>query len=451
MAATEQRTSLRLSFNRNVLEVDRIGAAETPATMFDLFVSGYDEVKFEADEFDPEKQVLSAKMKETRDKEKDTLDNQEEQDVVLGLYIPDPPCILPYEDDEAFDASAMDQENATVQNYWKNYASFLDEWPGVKERRQNMDKFITLWSNRPTGSRLRAYVVVTNNSVGVRYIASGDDDQKNGQILRPGQCVAIEAINEDYDREEGNRRYLKLPGPGAGWVFESRDGVQCLAEIKAVETGTWWYRVQGTTPAETRKSPAVNEGARTGWMLAPKEVVMVNVRCKLNGFRFLHLADGRGWIFEQKPGTLKNDKNKENLVLVACEDEFLDGESAALKNLLPPTHEVVEVGLWTYVVDTEPILAIGAKRNGIFIKPGDVVKVDKRANSSGNPQGMGGPGVQNRRWLRLGGGRGWVPETDEKGKTLLTEQFSDEVTYPAWFKPNVDPNTPKEEWHIGTV
>jgi hypothetical protein len=414
--------------------------------MLDLFVSGYDEVTFEPDELDPSKQVLSAKMSAAKQGALAAAGDNDLTGITEGQFVPDPPCILPFEDDDKTVEKVV-QDYEEIQQYWKNYANFLDDWPGVRFGRENMESFRNLWSNRPLGSRLRAFCVITPNSVGVRYIASLDDDRKNGQVLRPGQCVAVEAIKEEAD---GEQRFLKLPGPGAGWVFQQKDGVPVMAEMKSIEPGMWWYRVVYDKPVEVRKCPTFDDKARTGFLLSPKEVTMVNLRCKVDGYMFFHLMDGRGWVFELQPGSKKNDKNRERIVFMQCDDDFVDGgDTTTLKSLVPPTNEVVEVGLWTYVVNIEPVLAIGTKRNGVYLKPGDVVKVDKRANSNGNPPGLGGPGVQNRRWLRLGGNQGWVPETDERGKKLLLEQFTDEVSYPSWFKQQSDVNTAKEPWHIG--
>lgn len=79
--------------------------------------------------------------------------------------------------------------------------------------------------------------------------------------------------------------------------------------------------------------------------------------------------------------------------------------------MLPPTNGVVEVGLWTYVVGIAPVLALGAKLNGTYIQPGDVIKVDKRAFSDGMHPTAGGSG-RRRPWESSAVGvsevcRGW--------------------------------------------
>lgn len=248
---------------------------------------------------------------------------------------------------------------------------------------------------------------------------------------------------------DGNK-FLKLPGPGAGWVFESKYGKQLLQEMKNVEAGMWWYKCTGTSPIEVRKSPTFDDDARSGFLVNPKEIVVANIRVKIHGFYFYHLFDGRGWVFELKPGTLKNDRAPDTVMMSPCDDDFVEGEEmAVIQQLVPPTNEVVEVGLWTYIVGIDPVMAIGSFRNGHLVAPGSVVKVDKRANSNGNPHRMGTNTMQNRIWLRLGDGRGWVPETDETGRKLMLLQATSDIVYPNWFRPGADPNDNTEPWMIG--
>lgn len=402
----------------------------------DLFVSGYDDVTFDPDPLNPENSVIN-----THCRWRDDLENS----VVPETYIPDPPCIMPFEEDDKVLQDEVQDENASVQSYWKNFAGWLDKWPGLAENRKAQQQFSTLWMNRPSDSRVRGFVVSTGNSIGVRHRPTMDEDQKTGLVLRPGQCFGVETIQE----VDGNR-FLKLPGPGAGWVFEKKDGSAIVTEMKGVEAGMFWYKCTADHPIEVRKFPSIDDTARAGFLLSPKEIVVVNVRVKIAGLWFYHLFDGRGWAFELKPGTLKNDRTPETTVMVQCDDDFIaGGELAVLSELVPPTHEVVEVGLWTYMTNMEPVLAIGGRKNGYFLAPGSIVKVDKRANSNGNPHRAGNVKIQNRVWLRLGDGNGWIPETDEIGKKLMLLQNSDQVAYPSWFRPGagVDINATHRAGH----
>lgn len=411
-------------------------------TVFDLFVTGYDEVTFEKDPLNPEQEVIVAK------KTFDPAPDMGEVDPDTGQlvsYVPDPPCIMPFEADERHGPRKDDDERPKLDQYWKNHAGWLEYWPNLKEHRDAQQEFRNLWQFKAADSRIHGFVVVSINSVGVRFRPGMDEDQKNGQVLRPGQCVGVEAIEE-----RDNNRFLKLPGPGAGWVFERKGDKHVMQEMKAIETGMWWFKCTATSPVEVRKTPTWNDSARSGFIMNPKEVVVVNIQCKIHGYTFFHLFDGRGWVFQLKPGSWKNDKTPANIVMASCDEDFHDGDDW-VRRLVPPTNKVVAVGLWTYIVNVEPVMAIGAHRNGFFLQPGSVVKVDKRANSNGNPAGKEQNGIQSRVWLRLGDGNGWVPETDERGKKLMLFQQNDEVTYPNWFRPGQDANQLTEPWMSGVV
>lgn len=451
-----ERKSKRVSVESKRLSVgegERLMMDQKPRqaagpTMIDLFVSGYDEVTFARDPLNPDQEVIN-----THRRWKPTANNAGEVDPITGepiTYVPDPPCIMPYEDEDGHPLQLHGQdENSRVEAYWKNFAGWLEYWPGIKEYREAQQTFRQLWLNKPGDSRIRGFVVTTPYSIGVRTRPSTDEDQKNGQVLRPGQCVGVETVET-----RGGNRFLKLPGPGAGWVFERKDGEEIMTEMKSIEAGMWWYKCDATSPVELQKCPTWDDRARGGFILAPKEVVVVDIRLKIYGFTFLHLFDGRGWVSELKPGSAKNDRRAEAIVMRQCDDDFVDGaELGVVHQLVPPTNEVVEVGLWTYITSIEPVMAIGTRRNGYFIPPGSVVKVDKRANSNGNPQGAGSVTIQNRVWLRLGDGNGWVPETDEYGQKLMLLQNNDQVAYPNWYQPAADPNKVKEkdQWMSGIV
>jgi hypothetical protein len=421
--------------------------------MLDLFVSGHDEIYFEKDPLNPSREVINTnKSWKARGAYPGDLDT------TTGFpfaYVPDPPCIMPYEEDTEMARRArgdMTHENPKVDDYWKEHAGFLDCWPQLKDYRETQDAFRTFWMNRPTDSRVRSYINMSKFSIGVRNRPTHEEHHKNDQIIRPGQCIAVEMVEERGELDDSISRWLKLPGPGAGWVMEStRSGEPLMAELKNIEAGLWWYKCCSKCPVEARKCPSWDDSVRAGYLVNPKEIMVINLRCQVNGYMFLHLYDGRGWVFELKPGTLKNDRNPESIVMMPCEDDFINGEEMEiLKQLVPPTNEVVELGLWTYLVNLDPVLAIGTKRNGYFLAPGTVVKVDKRANSNGLPNRLGSISLQNRVWLRLADGSGWVPETDDSGKRLMLLQSSDEVVYPSWFRPGADPNK-QEDWMTGVV
>lgn len=414
-------------------------------TITDLFMGGYDGVYFEPDELNPAKPSINARhsWKQAGDDEgiaKEIIDSIQ--------HVPDPPCIMPFEAEEDEDATAY--EEIPMKDYWKEWAMWVETWPKIREYKQEVDTFRHTWHNRSYDSRLRAYVSMSKNSIGVRRNVGTDMEAMTGQAVLPGMPIGIENW-----KEVGRSRYVKLPGPGAGWVLDTNEGTPLLAEMKYTEIlqdGSGWHRVVTNEFVEIRRYPSYDDDARSGWILSPREIVVVALKCKVNGHGFFLLADGRGWVFELKPGVAKNNKDVQNLILLPCEDEFVDGEDAAiLKNLVLPTNEVVEVGMWTYIVNVQPVLAVGGHRTGVFLTPGDVVKVDKRANSNGNPPGLGGPGIQNRRWLRVAQHKAWAPETNEHGQKLLLEQANDEVAYPSWFRPGKNVNEITETWHAGMM
>lgn len=416
---------------------------ERGPTIIDLFVSGYDEVTFEKDPLDPENEFM-------RTRHSWIGESKPHADASAGAfatYIPDPPCIMPFKRDEFAEEEFEGDGIPRVVEYWKDFAGWLEQWPSLKRYRDAQDEFCSLWRHTPAESRLRGFVVLAANSVGMRFRPGLAEEEKNGQILLPGQCIPVEET-----QVTDNNRFLKLPGPGAGWVFEYKDSMQVMAEMRSIEVGMWWYNCEAVLPVEVRKSPTWDDSARSGFVLNPQEVVVVNIRCKLNGYTFVHLFDGRGWVFELSPGTLKNDSHASTLVMSECEHDFMGlGDMHALQSLVPSTSEVVEVGQWTYITNLEPVLAVGSRRYGHFLAPGSVVKVDKRANSSGRPRGFESSHAQDRLWLRLSDGDGWVPETDENGNNLMLLQETNEVSYPSWFQPGTDPNPAPQRWEAGVV
>lgn len=314
-----------------------------------------------------------------------------------------------------------------------------------------MDTFETNWTEHTTThTKCKAFVVTCRNSVAARSSPDRDESLKTATILKPGQCVLVDEM-----KEKDGVRFLHLKYK-SGWVFDSIDNNPVMAEMKNVQIGKWWYRVVCQEFVEVRRTPSIATESRNGWVLCPKELVVVRLRCRINGLQFMLLADGRGWMFELKPGSSKNNKDFENVVLHECEDDFIVGsESAILKRLVPPTNEVVEIGEWTYIVNDQPVLALGARRNGTYLAPGDVIKIDKRAIANGNPGALEGETktMQNRRWLRLADKRGWVPDSNPvTGKVLMVEQTDNDVAYPSrWQGNKKNADRPKEEWMSGIV
>lgn len=211
---------------------------------------------------------------------------------------------------------------------------------------------------------------------------------------------------------------------GSGWVYDALTDTTLVAELKQVEVGSWWYQVVCEEYVEVRTTPTLSPSARSGFLMCPGEVTVVWLRAYVKGVPFLQLADGRGWIFEVKP--VSASKSKRNFMdLVAREVELepdLAKDSQDFQDLIPPTNEVVEVGMWAYKVLNKPVLAIGTRPCGIILKPGEVVRVDKRCSANGNHEPDTAPMImQSRTWLRLTQSRGWIPIVSETGEELVVQ------------------------------
>lgn len=140
------------------------------------------------------------------------------------------------------------------------------------------------------------------------------------------------------------------------------------------------YVVLCKDDVEVRASPTYSDDARIGQLLHPGQVVVVDEKRMVSGSWFLHLADGRGWVFERK----------EHLLVMTEVQDF-------------------ERGLWHYSVVCEddvetrisPTYSDDA-RTGIILSSGDTVACDERCRVAG------------ARFLKLADGRGWVFETRDR-------------------------------------
>lgn len=141
-----------------------------------------------------------------------------------------------------------------------------------------------------------------------------------------------------------------------------------------------YFTVMCKDDVEIRASPTYADDARVGHFLHPGQVLVVDDRRVVNGSCFLHLADGRGWVFE----------TKDRLLVVTEVQEF-------------------ERGLWHYCLICEddvetrisPTYSDDA-RTGVVLLSGDCIAVDERCT------------VANARFLKLADGRGWVFETKDR-------------------------------------
>jgi len=394
-------------------------------------------------------------------------------------YFPDPPCIAPFADEEEKnDVKTM--KGAAPQSYFKGHVQWIADDLQTQQARLSSMAFVELWNKKhgisdgATTERIArltkrstfssfasrsdlgetsfwAFVNITQTPVGIRSVNALDEDKKTGEVIHPGHCVLIERIAE----QEGIR-YLKL-SDGRGWVFDSNGKDTIMAKMEEVEIGVSWHRVVGTKSVDIRRTPVYGDAARTSRLLAPRELVVVNIKARIRGQTWVHLADGRGWVFVMLAGA-KKVKSLSDTVMQDCDAEITMGDSYADMFILPPTTEAVEVGLWTYIVGTEALLAIGTKPIGTFIEPGDVIKVDKRAFQDGNSiseamvhsTSTGAPALR-RRWLRLADGRGWLADKNLAGKDVVTLRAESFVSYPSHFKGAKNIDRPSAAWMVGMV
>lgn len=382
-------------------------------------------------------------------------------------YFPDPPCIAPYEEDEHNQFTYGDNA-PTPQRYWKDHVTWKRDDPEIGAWINLVDRFRSQWDTKTAmydsesvspGMRrslvktevnnvgeatlIQAFVNITRSSVGIRSDKSYDAS-RSGQTLGPGEPTVIEQV---VDKD--GARFLKLADE-RGWVFDSKDDLEVMAKMEDLEVGTAWYRVVCNELIDVRRAPVYDDSHKTGRLLCPDEVVAANMRCRVRGSHFAHLADGRGWVFVLKQGAHRRNPSKQDVVLKECGQEFDKDASLDVMNALPPTTEVVEVGQWTYVVGKEPVLAIGTRPHGTYISPGDVVLVNMSAFARGDPPRT--PADTATKWLRLLDGRGWVPEKGTRGNALMTLREDNSSTHPPHYKGRQkDIDKARQPWMVGTA
>jgi len=376
-------------------------------------------------------------------------------------YFPDPPCILPCpprpDCDEEGDAAAGMGESAP-HSYWKQHATWLDNWPSLDRSRAAAGAFVAGWSGRGRASNLQAFVNVCDQPVAVRSQPVDGSDAKTEVRVQPGEMVVVAKVVE----RQGTR-YLRLAS-GSGWLFETQGRAPVMARMARVAVGSWWFRVACGEALEVHAAPTF-AASPSGWVMSPTEIFLVDVKARVRGCMFFHLADGRGWIPElRQPAHPRGsacsptwpDVDVPTLLVKEAEAD-LEGRSAGWFNyssIVPSTSDAVEVGEWRYVVGELPVLAIGARQFGELLEPGESVKVDKRAFAGGDaPPGGGAWTAASRVWLRLRDGRGWVPETAPGGRALLRPRGAP-ASYPGFCaggRPSARRSEPEDAWTAGLV
>lgn len=402
-------------------------------------------------------------------------------------YFPEPPCIGENEGDEEEQGATSDVRatwGTSAQAYWKSQVSLQPKNAAQKADADKADAFITLWfreaggaaadagwergvstervekikperrarNSFSDGDHLEAYVNISLCKVGIRSCASSDESFRTAETVDPGEAVVINKAVED-----DGTRFFKL-ADDRGWVFDYKDDLHVLARMEELEVGLSWYRVVCPEMVGIRRCPVYDTAAKSDSFLSPRELFVVNIRAKVCGHFFVHLADGRGWVFMSKYQDKRKDKkalargtrtgsDDGGLVVEECEGEIVEGNLESDKVNIPPTSAAVEVGTWTYQVGYDAVLAFGTQPHGVYVCPGDVIVVNKRCYYNGDaptdPESA-------RLWLRLADDRGWIPEKSINGQLLVTLRKDGEVTYPQhykakWAQDNV------QSWEIGVA
>mmetsp|Transcript_147331 Transcript_147331/g.274510 ORF Transcript_147331/g.274510 Transcript_147331/m.274510 type:complete len:447 (+) Transcript_147331:81-1421(+) len=327
-------------------------------------------------------------------------------------------------------------EMKSLQNYWKQFATFPAYWPRSKDARDRHEAFMKDYLSASkavlaAGERIHCltFVVVCAEKVGIRSTPTLNKDAQTGDVLCPGQCVVVEQI-VSFEQV----RFLKL-NTGA-WVFDRVGRLQVMEPMVNVEVGHWWYRVVSQDHLEVRTAPTHSSRARTGQALCPGEVCVVSLRCLVDGQRFYHLADGRGWIFEKRQSDNGTDSpprsprdapdSRNEVVMSECVEEREEAEEEEVqtpRSAAETKRNAVETGLWQYQVMAQPILAVGSSLQGKLLYPAEKVHVNMRVPANGEKgkewSVKARTTITNRIWLRLSDGRGWIPKSDVDGEPLV--------------------------------
>jgi len=384
-------------------------------------------------------------------------------------FIPLPPGVSPglmqlqREESRQFDQKYIEKRKKVMlehqlEEYFKPHATW-PHFPKLEERRNRMKSFAAQFHGgkhdetiiRHCGESLKcsAYVVVSVEKVGVRSSPSLAEEAQTGEVLHPGQMVMVDSI-----LNFGKTKYLKLST--GGWVFNHKGSTRVMAYMSNIEIGMWWYRVVSQEFAEVREAPSESERVRSGFVLVPAEVCVVSLRCLVDNKSWMHLADGRGWIFEMRPDnaptlTAKTDDGVREVVMAECKQElstdFVGEEQAHGKSM-----NAAEVGMWEYEV-MQSVLAIGASISGWMLRRGDKVFVDMRVPANGQKEvrESGGNPI-TRIWLRLNDGRGWLPKTDLSGTPVVRFRKMASVEHRLTIKKQgSNQSDGVEDWKIGVA
>jgi len=293
-----------------------------------------------------------------------------------------------------------------VQDYWKEQVvqpQVGSACPLVEESTAWQTPFLIdcgcLARSSNEGEKYRPYVVMVLQPVGLRRSPTLDVDEQCGNVLRPGECF----VSSSRVSAEGTRFMRLMRG---NWVFEFMNGERVLASLDELESGPWWYRNICSQLVEVRRVPTQGNWARSGYIICPNEACVVTLRCRVDGNRYLLLADGRGWIFEKSPLNSSSVEDEE-VVMAECDvppprapppELALVGDKLAKPP--PAMVQALQTGAWVYRILNQRVLALGTRLTGLVLEPGEQIIVNARISASGKKTAEVGVGF--RRWTRKG-------------------------------------------------
>jgi len=140
--------------------------------------------------------------------------------------------------------------------------------------------------------------------------ASQQEEQPHNVTLRAFRNTwkAMNEFGNEFERKHFDGDLLRKVGEATRntidtvneWKEEMEKEFQVQGNVDVISR--WRYSPPDGLPIAVRASPDIT-GARTDRQLTPGELVDVaEERLGTDGVVYLRLADGRGWLFDQKPG-----------------------------------------------------------------------------------------------------------------------------------------------------
>lgn len=168
-----------------------------------------------------------------------------------------------------------------------------------------------------------------------------------------------------------------------------------VAEFEEHANHLWVYDPEIRAPLDIREQPDV-DGPRTGLLMHPGETFGVSeVRVGELGVLFLGLLDGRGWVFDRKPGAGTMCRRTPAPAPGVVAGGRAAGRFNAGANIW--IHRPSEAAPLT--IRSQP--DIGGQRTAEMLMPGDVFEVSREVEGRG-------PDGTSVIYLKLADGRGWV-------------------------------------------